>query len=97
MAIVVHAVSVLDGGDALANGDRLHVMKVTLAYGAGGSAGASVSGSIPANMMIPGTGVFIGSLAAGLSASVSSGTVTITPLSGSATIAAGSLVILLVA
>ncbi len=96
MAVIVHSVSVLDGADALPNGDRIHLSKLTLSYPAGSGNGASVTANIPAGMLIPGTAVFVGNLAAGVSASVSGNTVTVSP-AANATLAAGSLAVLLVA
>lgn len=52
MAIIVHTVEVKDGGDGLANQDRLTVLPMTVANGAGG-AGATVTVAVAFSDPVP--------------------------------------------
>lgn len=60
MAFDLHTISVKDGSDALANGDRLSVLlKKQIANAAGGSAGAAVTVALTGLKLPPKYAVFV--------------------------------------
>lgn len=101
MANDVHTISVADASDPLAQPDRLGaVIKKSVAYGAGGGAGASVTAALTGLRLPAAYAVFVGSMPADATAFVTSRTqagltLNVQPRLASATLAAGAVDLLI--
>ena len=99
MSINTHTISQIPGAP-FNQFDRVHMGKLSVAYGAGGSAGAAVTaaftGNLPPNaLVIPAS--LAGAYVDVSNVSVAGFTLTITPRSGGATLAAGSAGVFIIA